>query len=330
MPNVQQIKTSVCGYNLLPGRPQLLAAIGKLLKLNDFWAHSFSLILRLRVNRSWPLTDLRNGLPRMVKRKTKRNAGRSLARRGFKIRQGPMVRLAEDALLSDVSDRMGSTRVFGQPFLFAIARDARTIFATWNINWRSVFEKAVPADRQVHLRVIGGDGVIETRVAVEPMSAMHYVTISGLHNSYRVEIGYFQPFDTWHSVATSGEVEMPPQGSFGLADVDLATIPFHLSFQQLANLLGTPNDTPVARLVSEFEKRVLSSDKPNEATPSDTQILRSLKLSLPEIATAEQNFRKIDTEKVARRARRMLRFDATSPVRGFEARLAGVKFSAVA
>ncbi len=230
-----------------------------------------------------------------------------------------MVHLAEDASQPDVHDRMGPTRVCGQPFLFAIARDARTIFASWNINWRSVFEKAMPVDRQVHLRVIGGEGVIETRVAVEPMSAMHYVTISGLHNSYRVEIGYFQPFDTWHSVATSGEVEMPPQGSAELADVDLATIPFHLSFQQLANLFLAANDTPVARLVSEFQKRVLNCDKPNGATPSDTQILRSLNLSLPAIATAARDLRKIDPEKLARRARAMLRFAATSPVRGFEA-----------
>ena len=67
---------------------------------------------------------------------------------------------------------------------------------------------------------------------------------------------------------------MPPQGSVELADVDLATIPFHLSFQQLANLFGAPNDTSVARVVSEFQKRVLNSDKPNEATRSDTQILQ--------------------------------------------------------
>src|SRR5437762_10809816 len=114
MPNVQQIKTSVRGYNLLPGRPQLLAAIGKVLKLDDFWAHSFSLILRLRVNRSWPLTDLRDGLPRMAKRKTKRNAGRLEDRRGFKIRREPMVRLAEDGLLPDVHDPMALTSVHGQ------------------------------------------------------------------------------------------------------------------------------------------------------------------------------------------------------------------------
>jgi hypothetical protein len=165
--------------------------------------------------------------------------------------------------------------------------------------------------------VIGRDGVIETRVAVEPMSAMHYLAISGLYDSYRVEIGYFQPVDTWHSVATSDEVKLPPHGIVELADVDLATIPFHLSFQQLANLFGAANDTSVAKVVSEFQKRVFNSDKPNEATRSDTQILRNLNLSLPEIAAAERDFKKIDTEKLARRARAMFRFAATSPARGF-------------
>jgi hypothetical protein len=255
----------------------------------------------------------------MAKRKTKRNARRSQARRGFKICKDPMVYLAADGPLSDARDRVGLTRGHAHPFLFAIARDARTIFVSWNIDWRSVFENAMPADRQVHLRVIGEDGVIEARVAVEPMGAMHYLTISGLRESYRVEIGYFQPFDIWHSVATSDEVEMPPQGSVEFADVDLATIPFHLSFQQLANLFGAANDTSVAKLVSEFQKRVSSSDKPHEATRFDAQILRNLNLSLPEIAAAEHDFKKIDTEKLARCARAMLRFAATSPARGFQA-----------
>jgi hypothetical protein len=303
---MQQIKTSVRGYNLLPSRPQLRAAIGKLLKLDYFWAHFFSLILTLRVNRSSPLTDLRNGLPRMTKRETKRNAGRSLAHRGFKIRRGPMTHLTQDAPLPDVHDRIDPTRMCGQPFLFAIARDPRTIFVSWNIDWRSAFEKAMPADRQVHLRVIAGQDVIETRVAIEPMSAMHYVTISGLHESYRVEIGYFQPFDIWHSVGISSEVEMPPEGSVQRADVDLATIPFHLSFEQLANFFGETNNASIATSVSQFQKRVLTCDKGNEATPSDTRILRSLNLSLPVIADAERDFKKIDTEKLARRARAML------------------------
>src|SRR5262245_3063299 len=255
----------------------------------------------------------------MAKRKAKRNARRSQGPHGFKICKDPMVHLADDGSLPAVHDRIGLTRLPGQRLLFAIARDEHTIFATWNINWRSVFEKAMPADRQVHLRVIGGNCVIETTVVVEPMSSMHFLTISGVHNSYRVEIGYFRSFDSWHSVAMSDQVEMPPQGSVELADVNLAAIPFHISFQQLANLFGTGNDTSVARLVSEFQKRILSSDEPNGATSIEPQILQKLNLSLSEIAGAERDFRKIDTEKLARRARAMFGVAATSPVRGFQA-----------
>src|SRR5436309_5165450 len=233
MPNVQQIKTSVRRYNLLPSRPQLFAAIGKLLKLDDFWAHSFSLILRLCVNSSWSLTDLRDGLPRMAKRKTKRNERTSQPRRGFEICKDAMVHLAEDGPLPDPSDRMRLARVHGQPFLFAIARDSRTIFASWNIDWLSVFEKAMPVDRQVHLRVYRADGLEEKSAAVEPMAGIHYVKTSEPHGFYHVEIGYYQPADIWHSVAMSNEVAMPPDGIAGTVDVDLATIPFHVSFQQL-------------------------------------------------------------------------------------------------
>jgi hypothetical protein len=228
------------------------------------------------------------------------------------------VHLAGNGLSPDVN-RIGFTHAHGQPFLFAIARDARTIFASWNIDWRSVFEKTMPADRQVHLRVIGDDGIRETTVAAEPMSAMHYVKTSGLHNAYRVEIGYFQPFDTWNSVATSGDVEMPSQGSVELADVDLATIPFHISFQQLANVFGTGDDASITRVVSESQKRLLNNGKPHEATPLDRRILSSLNLSLNEMAAAERDFRKIDSEKLARRTRAMFQVGATSPARGFQA-----------
>jgi hypothetical protein len=254
----------------------------------------------------------------MAKRKTKRNARRFQHRRGFKICNHPMVPLAEDEQLFYHGDRMGLARVCGPPFLFAIARDSRTIFASWTVDWRSVFENGMPADRQVHLRVISKNGVIETRVAVEPMSTMHYVTISGLDDSYRVEIGYFQPCDTWHSVATASHVEMPPQGSRGLGDMDLVTIPFHVSFQELATLFGV-TDASVARGVSAFQKRMLRDDKPNEATRFDGRILRDLNLSLPEITAAERDFKKIDTEKLRRRARTLLAVTSNSPAGGFQA-----------
>jgi len=151
------------------------------------------------------------------------------------------------------------------------------------------------------------------------MGAMHFVKTSGLHNAYRVEIGYFQPFDTWNSVATSVDVEMPSQGSVELANIDLAMIPFHISFQQLANVFGTTNDAPIAKVVSEFQKRVSNNGEPRGPTRLERRILSSLNLSLDDITVAERDFKKIDNEKLVRRARAMLQVAATSPVRGFEA-----------
>jgi uncharacterized protein DUF4912 len=258
----------------------------------------------------------------MAKRKAKRNAGRWKPRRGFKISREPVAHLSAHGL-SDPANSISLPHVQSPPFMLAIARDAHTIFATWHIDWRSVFKENVPADRQVHLRLIGGDGLTEKRVAIEPMTATQCLTASRLHDSYRVEIGYFQPADTWNSVAISDEVKMPPQRSAEIADVDLATIPFHLSFQQLLDLFGQTNGTPLGRVVSEFQKRALSSDQPNESAPADTEILRELNLSVPEIAAAQRDFEKTDTEKVARRTRALLRFTATSPSRGFEGHSGG-------
>jgi hypothetical protein len=56
---VKQIKTSVCGYNLFSSGPQFFAAIGKLLKLQDFWIHKlvskFGIVRQFAVG----LTNLR-------------------------------------------------------------------------------------------------------------------------------------------------------------------------------------------------------------------------------------------------------------------------------
>jgi hypothetical protein len=253
----------------------------------------------------------------MTKSKAKRNARRSQRNQGFKISKALIVRLDYNAPPTDESDCINLQDAREHPLLFAIARDERTIFASWNIDWRSVFEKATPADRRVHLRVIGRDGVVETNVAIEPMYAMQYVTVSGSQNVYRVEIGYFQGFDTWRCVATSNEIEMPPHRRVELADVDLATIPFHISFHKLADFFGTTSTVSIARAVSQFQKRMLNGDKPNGTTASDRKVLDALNLSLAELAVTERDYKNIDSEELARHTNDLFASGSSSPSRGF-------------
>jgi hypothetical protein len=245
----------------------------------------------------------------MTARKTNRNS--------FQISRKPVVPLAEAEQKHDFSDRVDLPRVYGAPILFAIARDSSTIFAYWNVDWASMFEKAAPVDRQVHLRVYRADGLEEKSVAVEPMAAVHYVTTSRPRGSYRVEIGYYQPADVWHSVATSNEVMMPADGIAETADVDLATIPFHVSFQQLLDLFGVANDDALAAVISRFQKRALRSEGHKELSAEERTILRKTDVSLSEIAATRRAFNETDGEKLRKCTDALLGFGSTSPPRGF-------------
>ena len=229
-----------------------------------------------------------------------------------------MVPLAPGDRLQNYVVSAGVALAYGPPILFAIARDSRCIFVSWNIHWPSVFEKAMPVDRQVHLRVYRADGLEEKSVAVEPMARMHYLATSEPHGSYRVEIGYYQPADVWHSVATSNEIVMSPHGITEAADVDLVRIPFHLSFQQLVELLGPVNHTELATAISQFQKRALSSEERTRLSRDEKRILGKLDVSLSDIAAATRAFDQTDSGKLARRYGALLAFGGSSPSRGFE------------
>jgi hypothetical protein len=253
----------------------------------------------------------------MAERKTDRNERTGTAREGFRISKKPVVQVAAGGRFHDVNDSPDLPHVYDTPALFAIARDPRTILVSWNIDWHSVFEKGVPPDRQVHLQVYRADG-LEKIVAVEAMAAMHYVTISDPHCSYRVGIGYYQPADVWQSVAISNEILMPRYESDETDDIDTVMIPFHVSFQQLVDLFEPTNDTALARIIARFQERALSSEEPNGLRPEEKKILRKLNVSLSEIATARRVFDQADREKLARRANVFPRFGSSSLSHGFE------------
>lgn len=251
----------------------------------------------------------------MAARKRNPTAQTLKAQTSFRICKKPLVHVEADHERDNVGDSVGRSSEYGAPILFAIARDPRTIFTSWNIDWLSLFEKAVPVDRQVHLRMYGADGLAEKTVAVEPMAAMHYLTTSGAHSSYRVEIGYYQPADVWHSIAMSPEIAMPPCGTAETEDIDLATIPFHVGFQQLLNLFKA-GEVPLAVAISRFERHVVNGEQPRRLSREEKKILRTLGVSASAIAGQRHAFDRIDSE-LSRRAGALLRFGASSLSRGF-------------
>ena len=226
--------------------------------------------------------------------------------------------LAETEESHDLGNGLGLLRFHGSPRLLAIARDPWTIFAYWNVDWPSIFKNAAPVDRQVHLRIDCADGLEEKEAAIEPMAGMHYVTMSQRHRACRIEIGYYQPADIWHSVAMSNEVVIPPAETSEAEHVDLATIPFHLRFQQLVDLFGASNDDALATVISRFQTRAVSSGRYEKLSPEERKILRRAGVALSELADARRAFDQLDSEKLRKEAEVLLKPRATSPSRGFK------------
>jgi hypothetical protein len=240
------------------------------------------------------------------------------SRDSFRISNGPIARTGgRTDRPFDIPDFVELTPLPGGPLLFAIARDPRTIFAYWNIDWATIFEKSAPVDRQVHLRV-RRDNIQESSVAVEPMAGNHYLKVSQPREKYRVEIGYYQPESVWHSVATSDAVTMPAEGAAENVDVDLATIPFHLSFQRLIDLFRAQNGDALAEIIARLQRCAVSDDERDLLSAEEWEILRAMDLSLDQLDANQRVLRNgAASEQLRKHAEGILGFGATSPSRGF-------------
>jgi hypothetical protein len=181
-------------------------------------------------------------------------------------------------------------RSYGRPVLFGIARDPHTLFAYWEIDWPGVFGNKPPADRKVHLRVISDDGSEETRMTVEPFAGNHCVAVSQARSIYRIELGYHEPADVWNSVATSDGIATPPDDVSENDSIDVATVPFHLSFQRMVDAFRASkyDGDALVEIVSRLQEQ---ADVPgNESlTETDRELLRAIDWSLSETDAAQRS-----------------------------------------
>jgi hypothetical protein len=255
----------------------------------------------------------------MSRKNPKRRWRKSKSAHDFRISDTPVVILeAEPARIVRQFDSITPRPVHSAPVLVAVPRDPYTIFLYWSIDWPALFADTVPTDRQVHLRVYQVDSGEPQSLAIEPMASNCYVTVLPRSGPYHIEMGYYQPADVWHSITTSNEVAMP-RGEFAVNhDIDLATIPFHLKFQRLLDLLGVANGVALAQTISQLQARVSPRMPRKSPRPSDREILRAMNLSPDEIAVARRAFISHAEEAALDRiAEAILIFGSGSPSRWF-------------
>jgi hypothetical protein len=205
---------------------------------------------------------------------------------------------------------------YGGAFLFAIARDPHAIFAYWDIDWPEVFGDSPPVDRKVHLRILWHEGIEESTAAVEPLAGSHLISVTHARSSYRVEIGYYAPDDVWNSVAISAAVITPPDDVAQNGPVDVATIPFHLSFQRIVDAFrGSKYDgDALAEILGRLQHHADSSDASLPET--ERELLRALESGLSGTDASQRSRLRNAQDVFATRQRieSILGFGATSPM----------------
>jgi hypothetical protein len=240
--------------------------------------------------------------------------GRQAPSPGFRITGGPVTSDRNSA--PAVAEFHQLPASYGDPILFAIPRDPRTIFTYWNIDWSNAFARNAPANRQVYLRLKRADGSDELEESVEPMLGTHFLLVAQPKGEYQVELGFYDPADQWNSIALSDAVTMPADASSENTDIDIATVPFHLSFQRMIDLFRAEKGDPITSALSQLQDRANGAAEP--LSKEEREILHALNLSVSDLQEARRGFAAGSLDELLRkRAEAVLGFGGgTSPAGG--------------
>ena len=176
---------------------------------------------------------------------------------GFRISARPLVGESRAS-----ASRETLARATSADLLYVIARDPQTLFLYWDLDWKRLFARAGLSPRQVHLRIFRGDGSIEGTREINPFRGHCYAEVAGAGTEYFCELGSFDG-TAWAGLVRSGTTATPEATISDDLSGEFATLPIHLSFQKLLDLLGARelDGTMLARSVAELQEnaRVLQS-----------------------------------------------------------------------
>lgn len=198
---------------------------------------------------------------------------------GYQICNGPVTSAEPLAEINGARKEETSLPAYhGMPMLLAIPRDPHTLFVCWSVDWATAFTAGLPIDRRAHVRV--WSDTAQKRVPAEP--TVGCCTIGGLEpgETYFAELGYYAPAGSWNVIVTGNEVMMPFASAANDEGIDVATIPFHLTFERMMHDLRDESGGRLAEIIARVQERHASSA---EMTAKEEAFFRGLDLSAEEL-----------------------------------------------
>lgn len=167
--------------------------------------------------------------------------------------------------------------------LFLVARDPRWLFAYWDFDWAKYPASAMRGGHsQFFLKINTAEGRQETIQEIAPEARNWYVPVSSPDTLYLAEIGFFARDGGWVSVITSGAARTPADALAEGAAAEFATVPAHLSFERMLELVhqqmeeGESLLEAVARITGEGRKLAFQSGQAPAWSDEQRAILAAL------------------------------------------------------
>jgi hypothetical protein len=127
---------------------------------------------------------------------------------------------------------------YGTRKLFLVARDPQMVFAYWDLDPVQYQEAAHAAhDGKVFLELyVPGEGRVQ-QIHVWDSHKNWYLQVNRPNTRFFAQLGYYRPDGEFEVLARSAEVITPRDDLSPNTEASFVTIPFHLSFQALYELI---------------------------------------------------------------------------------------------
>src|SRR3984893_2347898 len=132
--------------------------------------------------------------------------------------------------------------------MFLIARDPHWLFTYWDFDYAKI-----PTPRKLFIEVYR-DNELESTVEISEIARNWYIPVQSAGSAYRLVFGFRDEKDIWTTVGKAGPTQTPPESISPNWDTQFATVPFHLSFNFLLDVVaaarseGQPLTETLARL----------------------------------------------------------------------------------
>ncbi len=132
--------------------------------------------------------------------------------------------------------------------MFLIARDPHWLFTYWDFDYAKF-----PSPRKLFIQVYRNNE-LESVVEINEIARNWYIPVQSAGSEYSVVFGYRDANDVWAIVSKAGPTQTPPESISPNWDTQFATVPFHLSFNFLLDVVsaarseGQPLTETLARL----------------------------------------------------------------------------------